>query len=280
MDARTHRRRTIHEQVGVPYAMRALPVVLMVVLWVAPARVSDPGRGGSPRVLATVLAYHRFGVAATDAMTVRTSTLRAQLTYLEHHGYAVVPLRTVVRAMRGQETALPPRPVAITVDDGHRSVFTELLPLAEEYDVPVTLFVYPSAVSNAPYALTWDQLRALKATGRFDVQSHTYWHPNFHHERRRLSPEAYERFVGFQLNRPRDVIARQLGTDPDLLAWPFGIYDEQLVRLASASGYVAALTLDHRPVTSADNLMTLPRYLVTDGAVGARFAAMLPGELP
>jgi Polysaccharide deacetylase len=50
----------------------------------------------------------------------------------------------------------------------------------------VTLFVYPSAVSNAAYALTWEQLRELQATGLVDIQSHTYWHPNFREEKRRL----------------------------------------------------------------------------------------------
>jgi hypothetical protein len=35
--------------------------------------------------------------------------------------------------------------------------------------------------------MTWDQLRTLRNTGLFDIQSHTYWHPNFAIERRRLA---------------------------------------------------------------------------------------------
>jgi peptidoglycan/xylan/chitin deacetylase (PgdA/CDA1 family) len=44
--------------------------------------------------------------------------------------------------------------VAITVDDGHLSVYTELYPLILKHRPPVTLFIYPSAISNASYALT------------------------------------------------------------------------------------------------------------------------------
>jgi peptidoglycan/xylan/chitin deacetylase (PgdA/CDA1 family) len=49
----------------------------------------------------------------------------------------------------------------ITVDDGHLSVVREMLPLVREFNVPVTLFIYPSAISNASYALTWEDLRSI-----------------------------------------------------------------------------------------------------------------------
>jgi peptidoglycan/xylan/chitin deacetylase (PgdA/CDA1 family) len=37
---------------------------------------------------------------------------------------------------------LPTRSVVITVDDGHRSVYTHMFPLVKQYRVPVTLFVH------------------------------------------------------------------------------------------------------------------------------------------
>jgi hypothetical protein len=70
--------------------------------------------------------------------------------------------------------------VAITVDDGHRSVYTDLYPRIVRLRQPVTLFIYPSAISNAPYALTWAKLSEMARSGLVDEQSHTYWHPNFH----------------------------------------------------------------------------------------------------
>ena len=47
-----------------------------------------------------------------------------------------------------------------------------------------TLFVYPSAVSNARHAMRWEELRSLAAGGGFDVESHTCWHANLVQERR------------------------------------------------------------------------------------------------
>lgn len=227
---------------------------------------------------ASILLYHRFGPVVKDAMTVRTVTFRAQLDYLRQHDYPIVPLRTLVSYLLGKGPPPPPRAVFITADDGHVSVFTEMLPVVREYHVPVTLFIYPSAISNASYAMTWGQLTELHRTGLFDIQSHTFWHPNFNTERRRLSPTAYRSFVTMQLVKPRTLLREKLGVDADLLAWPFGIYDDELIAMAHEAGYLAGFTLDRRLVTPHERIMALPRFLVSDSASGRAFASMLPRE--
>jgi hypothetical protein len=59
----------------------------------------------------------------------------------------------------------------------------------------------------------------------------------------------------------------------DLLAWPFGLYDDELMKKAADAGYVAALSLERRHVHRSDALLALARSLMTDadrGQAGAR----------
>jgi peptidoglycan/xylan/chitin deacetylase (PgdA/CDA1 family) len=235
---------------------------------------AEPADDDAP---ALILVYHRFGAEVGDSMTVKTATFEWQLRYLAEHGYPVIPLRRVVDCRRGQGRCPDRCSVVITADDGHRSVYSEMLPVVTRFDVPVTLFVYPSAISRADYALTWDQLRELVRSGRFDVQSHSYWHPNFRIEKQRLPAAEYRRFVSTQLEKPRAIIRRELGTEVDLLSWPFGIYDAELERLAIDAGYIAAFTLESRPVRAGDDLMALPRHLVSDDERDGAFARLLAG---
>jgi peptidoglycan/xylan/chitin deacetylase (PgdA/CDA1 family) len=228
---------------------------------------------------ATILVYHRFGPIVADSMTVTTAVFASQLKYLHDNGYTIVPLQDVVNFAAGHGE-LPARAVAITADDGHRTVFSDMKPLVERYRIPVTLFIYPSAISNASYALTWEQLVELKATRFFSVESHTYWHPNFHIEKRRLSAEDYQKFVDNQLNKSREILERRLSGQVTMLSWPFGIYDDDLIAAATKSGYVAAFTIDRRKVVRGDNLMALPRFIVTNGDVGTRFESLLPTQTP
>lgn len=252
-------------------ALCALATAFSLALFVAGALAQ------SESTAVPILVYHRFGPAVADSMTVTTRVFADQLAWLRAHDYRVLALRSLLDALSDPSVPLPARAVVITIDDGHETVYTEILPLIRRDRLPVTLFIYPSAISNASYAMTWDQVAELAHTGLVDVQSHTYWHPNFQHERARLTPDAYREFVMMQLNRSKDIIARHLGATVDMLAWPFGIHDPELESWATAAGYRAAFTLERRSVHRGADVLALPRYLITDGDRGARFAAIVEG---
>jgi peptidoglycan/xylan/chitin deacetylase (PgdA/CDA1 family) len=222
-----------------------------------------------------ILVYHRFGHRAPDSMTVRTQAFEAQMHQLDESGFHIIPLRQLVDHLLHGAPPLPPKAIVLTVDDGHRSVYTELMPIALRRRMPVTLFIYPSAISNASYALTWAQLAKLRASGLFDIQSHAYWHPNFFRERRRLDPAAYGRLVDDQLTRSKQVLEARLGSKVEMLAWPFGQWDAELEAHARRAGYVAAFTLERRPAREGDDPLGLPRYLITETVGDKAFAAIL-----
>jgi len=224
-----------------------------------------------------ILLYHRFGPLASDSMTVTTDTFKSELKYLTGNGYKVIPLGELVDYYLGRRNPPPARSVVITVDDGHKSVYTDMLPLVKKYQIPVTLFIYPSAISNASYAMTWSQLREMKETGLFDFQSHTYWHPNFKKDKLRLRPAEYESSVIMQLGKSKEKLEKELNVRVNMLAWPFGIYDDDLIRQARAAGYIATFTMERHQASNDDDVMILPRFLMTDRERGKTFATILAG---
>jgi len=225
-----------------------------------------------------ILLYHRFGATVADGMTVTTPVFEAQMKYLHDNGYTVIPLRRLVDHYRGKAPAPKPKSVVIVEDDAHKSVYSDMLPVIRRYGYPVTIFTYPSAISNAKYAMTWEQLRELKKTGLFDVQSHTYWHPNFKKERKKLSGPALDQLVTTQLRKSKARLETELGGRVDMLAWPFGINDDYLIAKAAEAGYVATFTIDRRHATAADPVMKLPRYLLVNGDSGKAFVQLLEGN--
>lgn len=227
-----------------------------------------------------ILLYHRFGPTVADGMTITTPVFESHLKYLRDNGYKVIPLRQLVDYYMKKGPAPAPKSVVIVEDDAHKTVFSDMLPLAKKYNVPVTVFVYPSAISNAKYAMTWDQLRALKKTGLFDFQSHTYWHPNFKHDRKKMTPTEFVKSVDLQLKKSKAKIEKELGGNVDLLAWPFGIYDDYLLKKAVESGYRATFTIERRHAGAAESVIKLPRYLLINADQGKVFAQILAGTAP
>ncbi len=236
---------------------------ILILTGSSPAKMEETNSSARAKGVPIYL-YHRFGHEITDSMTVMVARFESQLKHFQEQNYTVIPLRQLIDSILKKNTPMPPRPVVLTVDDGHKSVYTEMFPLIKKYRVPVTVFLYPSAISNASYAATWAQLREMKETGFLDYQSHTFWHPNFKTEKKRLKPDEYERFVESQLRKPKERLEKEFSAKIDMLAWPFGIYDEELMRKAKEAGYVAAFSMERRDANGNDNIMALPRYLMAD----------------
>jgi peptidoglycan/xylan/chitin deacetylase (PgdA/CDA1 family) len=261
----------------------SIPLFLLILLVVFAPRASfSAAPHVSPAADAfhvPILLYHRFGPTVADSMTITTPVFESHLKYLKENGFRIIPLRRLTDYYIGKAPAPPPKSVVITADDGHRSVYSLMLPLVRRYNVPVTLFIYPSAISNATYAMTWEQLRELKKTGLFDIQSHTYWHPDFGKERKRLKPADYAKSVDMQMAKSKARLEKELGGRVDLLAWPFGgLPDRYLAERASAAGYVAAFTIVRRAASPSDDPMRLPRFLLVESNRGKSFEAILRGH--
>ncbi len=231
--------------------------------------------GSAPDWRIPVLVYHRFAPTVVDSMTVRTASFENQLSVIRNRGLRVTPMGDLIARLQKPDALRDAKIISITADDGHRSVYSAMSPILAQARWPFTLFIYPSAISNASYALTWAQLREMHGSGLAAIGSHTFWHPNFKQEKKRLSPEAYRKFVQVQLVKSKQVLEQQLSTRVDWLAWPFGIYDDELIRMAEDAGYTAAFTIERRLVSPSDRMMALPRFLMTDADVGARFERLI-----
>jgi len=264
---------------------RILFLLLAVFLMTAPgAQAATPVLKANPPALTQglsvpILLYHRFGATVADGMTIKTSVFEEHLKYLKSNGYTVIPLRTLIDYYLKKGPAPAAKSVVIVEDDAHKSVYSDMLPLAKKYNIPVTVFVYPSAISNAKYAMTWDQLRTLKKNG-FDIQSHTYWHPNFKRDKKKMTPAEFEKSITVQLKKSKDKLEKELGSAVDLLAWPFGIYDDYLLKRAAEIGYKGTFTIEAHHASPRDSVMKLPRYLLINSDQGKYFARIVEGSAP
>lgn len=254
---------------------RLLSVLALLFLWTGADANADVPASLPTTTSIPILVYHRFGPTVADSMTTTTPVFEAQLQFIHDHGYTVIPLVTAVAWLRGEGPPPPAHSLVITADDGHRSVYDVMAPLIRKYQIPVTLFIYPSAISNASYAMTWDQLRELQGSGLFNIQSHTYWHPNFKIEKRKQAPADYDKFVTTQLQKSKTTLEKKLGIEVKILAWPFGIYDDDLLVRAKDAGYVAAFSIDRHNANPSSTLMALPRFLMTNADQGKAFERLL-----
>ncbi len=215
-----------------------------------------------------ILCYHNFNEVRPGSMNLTPKKLEAQIKWIQDNGYTIVPLKEVVAYLQGKRASLPAKAVVITVDDGWKSAYTYLLPLAKKYNIPVTLFIYPQTISSGQNAMNWEELKEMQQSQLFDIQAHTYSHPN-------LSPDAYAAYVKKELTSSKEILEKKMGTKVTLLAWPFGIYNSDLEKQAADAGYDMAFTIDARTANKSFRPMAQPRFMIIDGLSEKTFTTIV-----
>ncbi len=212
-----------------------------------------------------VLMYHRFGEDAYPATNVRLDAFEAQLEQIETLKLEVVPLATVISALRG-EAEMPDRAVALTIDDAYASIYSAAWPRLKAAGMPVTVFVATDAVDEkfGDY-LTWDELREMAAEG-LTVASHGASHDSLPRKAGEGETDHLDR-VREDLLRGEARLREELGDSPALLdhvfAYPYGEYDAGVAGVVESLGWIA-FGQHSGAVGSLSDLRALPRYPVNE----------------
>lgn len=252
--------------------MRIINMLAAVLLLVISCAVS-----ANPSIHIPILCYHNFNPTIPGSMNMKPETFENQMNWLEQNGFTIIPLQDAVAYLQGKKDTLPPKSIVVTIDDGWKSVYTYLTPIIKKHHIPVTLFIYPQTISSGKNAMTWDELKELQQTGLFDIQSHTYSHPNFKQEKKRRSADSYQAFVESELVKPKKILDEKLNTHVTLLAWPFGIYNDALEKAAAEAGYEMAFTIDAIPASRSNRAMAEPRYMILESQTFKTFQRIANG---
>ncbi|HZD88293.1 MAG TPA: polysaccharide deacetylase family protein [Gaiellaceae bacterium] len=231
-----------------------------------------PARLPSRTVNVPILMYHRVGKLPKVAglygagLTVRPRAFAAQMDWLHAHGFHAISMRQLFDGLEWG-APLPPRPVAITFDDGYRDVLWNAEPVLHRLHMPATAFIITDRVSGSDSSfLTWRELRDLERDG-FTIGSHTVHHVDL----AQLSPSQ----AWLELSQSRRTLQRRLGVSVPWFAYPAGEYDPQVLGFVRRAGYLLAVTTHAGFAQSARQPFRLHRDEIIRGEGVAGLAALL-----
>ena len=186
---------------------------------------------------AVVFMYHHVSEATPPSTSVSPASFRAHLEYLDENGFRVRPLAEIVAALAGEQ-ALPDSVVAITFDDGYRSVYETAYPLLREKGWPFTVFVSSEAIDggHGP-VMTWEQLREMGENGAA-IASHGRHHHHLQRLRGGESRADWAARLKADLQHSLDRMKAETGQENRMLAYPFGESDQPLRDLVADMGWV------------------------------------------
>jgi peptidoglycan/xylan/chitin deacetylase (PgdA/CDA1 family) len=213
-----------------------------------------------------ILAYHTVGQPEWGVNDVSPRQFRRQLELALRLGYRFVPASHIAL------TGGAPLELAVTFDDGARSVRTHAAPILRDYGIPYTVFLVTDwsdgrVDQHVGKVMTWPEVAELVAAGA-EIGSHSVAHPDF----AAIGPERREH----ELTESRHVIQARLGLAPETFAIPFGQsgnWPSGAAQAARKAGYaiVYAQAEETRPAE------TIARTFVTRFDGDYLFRALLRG---
>jgi biofilm PGA synthesis lipoprotein PgaB len=286
----------------------------LVLISICLALITSPVSAGAPEQRFTVIAFHDVVDDARDldGDAVTTDSLIIFFEWLRGNGWHAISIDDIARARSG-ERALPEKPVLITFDDAYHSLYTRVYPLILAYRIPIVSAVEGSWVDapmdsivrysdkDVPRSnfISWDEARQMQKSGLVEFASHSYdlhkgvlANPQgnllpaaavriYSPERGYETADAFRGRIEADLKKSCELMQRELGRKPRVLAWPFGRFTGPGAEIAAAAGFEFAFTLDPEPASTAQP-MAINRYWpsynpgVGEFATNLRFDDPLP----
>ena len=197
-----------------------------------------------------ILMYHMIRAPAAGArfnkLRVSPAAFERQLAWLAQDGWTFAFLSELAWE-RGPCAA---KTVVLTFDDGYRDNYSAADPLLRKYGAKATLFLvadrfdrdwsktkkahHDSGELAAEPKLANTDVRAMLASGRWELGAHTLTHPVLP----RLTPAEREQEVA----GGKTALEDEFGVPVRSFAYPFGIFGDADVAAARAAGYRFAVT--------------------------------------
>jgi len=206
---------------------------------------------------AVVILYHHISDTTPKSTSISPAQFEAQMDYLEKNNFTVVPLLELTEKLRKGER-LPDKTVAISFDDAYVSVYNSAYPRLKKRGWPFTFFVNTDSVSTSKLFVTWDQLREMSKHG-VTIANHTSQHNHLPRREQNETVKQWRARITAEITNAQLKIEQELGSAPNILAYPFGEYDLDVQQIAEKLGYIA-FGQQSGVLYSGGDLQAVPRF--------------------
>ncbi len=227
-----------------------------------------------------ILMYH--GLLKEEARqgkyVVSPDRFESDLKYLQTNGYHTVVVQDLIDYVE-KGTPLPEKPVMITFDDGYYNNYYYAYPLLEKYDAKIVISPicrYTDEYSQVEdvhpnYShITWDNINEMIASGRVEIQNHSYNMHSCNGKRvgtKRMKGEsdlAYETAFTQDLSKAQTRIDEMTGWTPTCFVYPFGAISNGTQEMLKSMGFQSSMTCEshmNRITRDPECLFEMGRYL-------------------
>ncbi len=185
-----------------------------------------------------VIMYHDISHQFNDPYTMPPSVFAAQMEWLYAHGYQAISLKETEKLRKAEID----KTIIITFDDGYASFMDHAFSLLQGYGFKATINIIGKYAGtyverNRPM-LSWDEYRYLSENDFLALGCHTY---NLH-SMQKNALTVPDSVIEKDLILFQNTLKEETGQETEILAWPYGRFNERSTAIARKTGFKYILT--------------------------------------
>lgn len=187
---------------------------------------------------------------ARNGLSTPPPIFKAQLETLKSAGYTTITFDELAAFFDGKST-LPTKPVILTFDDGYVDFYLNAYPILAGSGMKGVVFIPTGLIGGQAY-MNWSQVEEIARSPHVIVAAHS-----IHHYA--LPKIAFDVMVN-EIAESKKILEQHVGYPVNWMAYPYGSFDERVVRAAKNAGYIGAATTMPGLYQYKSRLFYIPRY--------------------
>ena len=207
-----------------------------------------------------VLQYHHIDNDTPLSTSTSIDLFQKHIEYIITHNFSVISIPELISNLTTNKP-LNINTIAITFDDGYESVYRNAFPILKKHKLPFTVFIDTAAIEEKRRDhASWQQISEMKLSGA-TIANHTHSHS--HLIRNHESVKDWKERVVKDITEAQNILKARLDQDVRVLAYPYGEFDDDTLKVVSELGY-AAFGQHSGAINLDSNLLYLPRFPVSN----------------
>ena len=215
----------------------AIIAIILIIIIYDRITINNTYNIGDKNLEIPIFVYHNIvkdeSEIEYDYMQTTDETFEKQINGLQKCGYHFINYEDLKEYSEGKKE-LYKKSCIVTFDDGYSGVYENAYPIAQKYNIPITMFVITDNIGNSGI-INWEEAKEMQGSGLVTIASHSTNHPEF----TTLSAEEAKNNV----DESYRVIEENLGTQElKIFTYPYGLNTDDERKILKEEGYVQNLT--------------------------------------
>lgn len=209
-------------------------------------------------IAAVILQYHHVSNHTPRTTSLSIEEFNQHMQWLENNQFSIIPLPQLITKIKQGKLNNLEKIASISFDDTGETVCQNAAPLLLKRKWPFTIFINTEAMHGSRQC-SWKSINKLQKSGLLTIGNHSHSHLHMLDKLQNEKGAEWLQRIKSEILKAEEIIEKNTGEQTNILAYPYGEYNQQIQQLVKSMDYTA-VGQQSGAVGNSSDLTALPRF--------------------